>query len=400
LRSVVARTGRLAIVPPRFGDEVIGGAEQALREAAEGLAERGWDVDVLTTCARDHFSWANEYPEGESYEGKLRVVRFPTVLDTSRSERSWIHAAILRGEPVPVELQERWMNDDLRVPSLWHHLLVHADDYRAIAFAPYLFWTTFACGQVAPDRTLLMPCLHDEPEARLDIYGPLFSGARAVWFLSEPERDLARELYELPERHEVLGTGVHVPDSYDPEGFRARHGIDGPFVLYSGRREGAKGWEWMLDAFATAVTRHGIGLKLVTTGTGDVKPPAAVADRVVDLGFVSAKERDDAMAAASAYLQPSALESFSRTAMETWLAGTLLVANGRSDVVRWHCERSGAGLTYEGAEELIAALRFVDAEPDAARALAAGGRQYVLDNYRWDAVLNRLETAIDTWFPA
>src|SRR5690606_14707092 len=104
------RRGRLAIVPPRFGDDVIGGAEQALREAAEGLTERGWEVDVLTTCARDHFSWANEYPPGEEQVGKLRVVRFPTVVDTPRTERAWIHAAILRGEPVPVELQERWMN--------------------------------------------------------------------------------------------------------------------------------------------------------------------------------------------------------------------------------------------------------------------------------------------------
>jgi glycosyltransferase involved in cell wall biosynthesis len=391
--------GRLAFVPPRFGDDVTGGAEAALRESAEGLAARGWDVDILTTCAKDHFSWANEYPEGESQVGPLRVVRFPTVLDTPRAERAALHAAILRGEPVPLELQERWMNDDLRVPALWHHLLVHADEYRAITFAPYLFWTTFACGQVAPDRTLLMPCLHDEPEARLDIFGPLFAGAHAVWFLSEPERDLARELYQLPSRHDVLGSGVHVPESYDPDGFRVRHGIDGPFVLYAGRREGAKGWEWLLDAFAAAVTRYHLDLRLVTLGTGEVRPPADVADRVIDLGFVSPSERDDAFAAATAYVQPSSLESFSRTAMEAWLAGTLLVANARSDVVRWHCERSGAGLTFDGAEELVAALRFVASEPAAARALAAAGREYVLANYQWDAVLDRVEKAIDEWFP-
>jgi glycosyltransferase involved in cell wall biosynthesis len=400
LAGVTERIGRLAFVPPRFGGDVTGGAEAALREAAEGLAGRGWEVDVLTTCARDHFTWANVYPEGEERVGDLRVVRFPTVLDTPRAERAALHAAILRGEPVPVELQERWMNDDLRVPSLWHHLLVHADEYRAVVFAPYLFWTTFACGQVAPDRTLLMPCLHDEPEARLDIFGPLFSGARAVWFLSEPERDLARALYQLPPRHEVLGSGVHVPERYDPDGFRARHGIDGPFVLYAGRREGAKGWEWLLDTFATAVMRHELDLCLVTLGTGEVHPPVGVADRVIDLGFVSSDERDDAFAAASAYLQPSALESFSRTAMEAWLAGTLLVANGAADVVRWHCERSGAGLTFDGAEELVAALRFVAAEPDAARQLAAPGRDYVLANYRWDAVLDRVEAAIEAWFPA
>jgi glycosyltransferase involved in cell wall biosynthesis len=395
----VDRRGRLAFVPPRFGDEVIGGAEAALRETAEGLAERGWDVDVLTSCARDHFSWANEYQPGVEEVGKLRVQRFPTVLDTPRAERASLHAAILRGEPIPIELQERWMNDDLRAPSLWHHLLVHAEEYRAIVFAPYLFWTTFACGQVAPSRTLLMPCLHDEPEARLELFQPLFSGARAVWFLSEPERDLARSIYDLPPRHAALGSGVRVPEAADPDGFRRRHGVDGPFVLYAGRREGAKNWEWLLDAFATAVRRDGLGLRLVTIGTGEVKPPADVADRVVDLGFLAAHERDDAFAAASAYVQPSALESFSRTIMEAWLAGTLVLANERSDVVAWHIERSGAGLTFTSAEELIAALRFVDAEPDAARRLAEPGRRYVLDHYAWDAVLDRLEDALTDWFP-
>ncbi len=65
LRSAgMDRTGRLAFVPPRFGAEVIGGAEAVVREMATGLAARGWDVEVLTTCARDHFTWANEYDGG------------------------------------------------------------------------------------------------------------------------------------------------------------------------------------------------------------------------------------------------------------------------------------------------------------------------------------------------
>jgi len=396
---VVDRSGRLAIVPPRFGDDVMGGAEAALREAAEGLADRGWQVDVLTTCARDHFTWANEYPPGEEQAGKLRVLRFPTVLDTPRAERAWIHAAILRGEPVPVELQERWMNDDLRVPELWHHLLVHADDYRAIAFAPYLFWTTFACGQVAPDRTLLMPCLHDEPETRLDIFGPLFSGARAVWFLSEPERDLARSLYDLPPRHGVLGSGVHVPERYDPEGFRRRHGIDGPFVYYAGRREGAKSWPELVDAYAE-VRRRGLDLTLVTSGVGPVDlPDEHPYDRVVDLGFVSDDERNGAMAAATAYVQPSALESFSRTVLEAFGAGTAVIANGAGAVVRWHLERTGAGITYENRHQLVEALAAVAEHPTAFARLADGARAYVESSYRPDVVLDRVEGLLRDWTP-
>src|SRR5712664_3969271 len=69
--------GRLAFITPRFGDEVVGGSEAVMREAAVGLAGRGWEVDVLTTCARGHYAWRNEYPAGVTHLGGLTLRRFP-----------------------------------------------------------------------------------------------------------------------------------------------------------------------------------------------------------------------------------------------------------------------------------------------------------------------------------
>src|SRR5439155_17702485 len=103
---------------------------------------------------------------------------------------------------------------------------------------------------------ILQPCLHDEPQAHLELFRPLFSGARGLWFNSEPERDLAERIFELPSRHRVVGAGMDVPERYDPTGFRERHGIAGPFILYAGRREGGKRWEWLLDAFAKATLAY------------------------------------------------------------------------------------------------------------------------------------------------
>jgi glycosyltransferase involved in cell wall biosynthesis len=389
----------IAFVPPRYGDEVIGGAEAVLREAAHGLAARGHPVEVLTTGARDHVTWANEYPPGESRDGQVIVRRFPTVISTDRSLRARVEGAILAGHKVTLEYQQLWMNDDVRVPGLYHHLLAHSDRYRAIVFAPYLFWPTFAGAQIDPGRTILMPCLHDEPYARLDLFEPVFSGVRGLWFLSEPERDLARRLFALPPTHEVTGAGVPIPETYDPEGFRRRRGIEGRFIAYAGRREGAKRWEWLLDAFATAVARADLPFSLVTMGFGEIHPPASIADRVVDLGFVDEAERNDAFAAADAYVQPSANESFSRTVMESWLAGTPVLGYGGSEVVSWHIERSGAGLVFDDEAELEQCLRFVAERPDDARRLAARGRGYVLDHYQWPAVLDRMEATLDQWLP-
>jgi glycosyltransferase involved in cell wall biosynthesis len=116
-----------------------------------------------------------------------------------------------------------------------------------------------------------------------------------------------------------------------------------------------------------------------------------MADKVVDLGFVSDEERNDAFAAASAYIQPSRMESFSRTTMEAWLAGTPVITLAASDVVAWHCRRSGGGLTYANRSELAGALQEVSAR---AEELGAAGRRYVIDNYTWPTVLDRMEASL------
>ncbi len=396
---------RIAFVPPRYGPTVVGGAEAVVRQIAHGLADRGWEVEVLTTCARDHYTWANEEPAGASVDrtaagSEVRVTRFPMVLDTPGEERARVEALLHSGVVPPLPDQEAWINDGPRSPELFHHLLDTSDTFRAVVVSPYMFWTTFACAGVAPERTLLRPCLHDEPYARMELFEPVLTGSAAVWLQTEPELDLYHEVSTPPVHTRIVGEGVPVPDRYDPDGFRERHGLGPrPFVLYGGRREGAKGWEGLLHGWADAVRKEDLDLDLVTFGVGPVDPPPDVADRVLDLGFVDDRTRDDAMAAATAYVQPSALESFSRTVMEAWLAGTAVIANGASAVVRWHVERSGAGITYADPLELEQALRFVGEAPELAAALAAPGRDYVLGHYTWPVTLDRMEQSLEEWFP-
>ena len=71
---------KLCFVVPRYGVEVIGGAESGARMLSEHLvAERGWEVEVITTCARDHQSWDNVYLAGDSLVNGVVVRRFPVV---------------------------------------------------------------------------------------------------------------------------------------------------------------------------------------------------------------------------------------------------------------------------------------------------------------------------------
>ena len=60
--AAAGRGPRLAFVVPRYGADVVGGAETLVRGLAEHLAAPGSAVEVLTTCARDHLSWKNVLP--------------------------------------------------------------------------------------------------------------------------------------------------------------------------------------------------------------------------------------------------------------------------------------------------------------------------------------------------
>jgi len=138
----------------------------------------------------------------------------------------------------------------------------------------------------------------------------------------------------------------------------------------------------------------GTELDLVTIGVGRVEVPEELDGRVIDLGFVGADERDDAFAAAVAYVQPSRMESFSRTMMEAWLAGTPVLATAAGDVVAWHCRRSGGGLLFSDRDELVGLLRKVSRSSTEVRAMAERGRDYVMSEYSWETVLDRMEASV------
>ena len=386
--------GKLAFVTPRYGEGVVGGSEAVAREAAHGLAARGYAVEVLTTCARDHYTWENEFPPGASTDGAVTVRRFATVRGGDLARWMVLQERVLEGDDLDGEEELAWVNGRFRVPDLYLHLARSAGGYGAIVFSPYLFWSTLYCIGIAPERSVLMPCLHDEAYASLRVVRAALAGSAVNWFLSEPEHQLGHRLAPLP-RHDVIGAAVDVPEAYDVEAFRERHGLERPFVLYAGRREDGKGWRQVVGGFGAALLRHRLPFDLVTFGVGDPAIPAALETRVVDLGYLPAAEVPSAFAAAEAYLQPSANESFSRTIMEAWLAGTLVIANGASEVVSWHLERSGAGLAYSDELELGECLRFVAEAPKVAAHLAGRGRDYVLSHYTWPKVLDAMERSLE-----
>jgi len=370
-----------------------------MAEAAHRLAARGHHVEVLTTCAKSHFSWANEFPEETFVDGDLNVRRFRTVTKRRRIAISNIEERLSRGDKLTKEQESVWLNERFKVPGLYLYLLAQKNLYDAVIFSPYLFWSTLACSEIVKEKSVIMPCLHDESYAWLDVVKKTLTDASALWFLSEPEHQLGHRVApEMSSLHDVVGAAVTIPESYNPGRFMNEHKLERPFILYAGRREEGKGWNELLKAFSGAIATQRFDIDLVTVGVGNPMIPEGLRDRVLDLGYLSSSELPNAFSAASALVQPSRNESFSRTVMEAWLAKTPVIASAHGEVVTWHCERSQGGLTYADRFELTECINLISNNKELAVRLGENGRSYVLANYTWDKVADKMEDSLFSLF--
>lgn len=388
---------RVAFVVPRYGPEVLGGAETLCRELAENLVAHGSQVEVLTTCALDHFTWRDHHPPGRTEIGGVPVHRFP--VGPRDNDRWWeLHTRIAREEPLGLGDQLEWMAN-----SVWAEgLLDAACDERRYDWAvciPYLFGTTFWVTAERAGPTAVISCLHDEPYARLPAVRAMLASADGCIVLTEGERGLVSALAPAA-RTSLVGVGFDdepTPSEQDVAAFCRRRGIEPGYLLYAGRRESAKGLPELFSHYATLRETTTATPPLALMGSGDMEIPPEIAPHVIDLGFVPSAERSSAYAAASVLLHPSRLESLGMVLLEAWLAGTPAVVNASSPVLREHCAASHGGLWFDGEGEFCEAVRLLLEDRSLRERMARDGREYVRASYSWPVVRRRFHQALAAW---
>jgi len=416
---------KIAFIVPRYGTEILGGAEYHCRLIAERLAERH-QVEVVTTCARDQATWQNEYSEGVDRIRGVTVRRFPNAgtrdVEAFARRTDWICS---NGHTEADEME--WLRQQGPwCPALVDYLRASQATYDALVFFTYRHAPTVLGMRVAPARSILVPAAQDEPALRLSIFRDVFSLPAGVAYNTASERRLLTRTFTIPALVEdTIGCGVDLPQHHayprhqaaasDATGaggdqgadgedrspprfrshltargaiFRRRHRLHGPFALYGGRIETGKGCEELIEYFASYADQGGdaslvlMGVKLM---------PLPEEPFITFAGLLSDTERSQALEAATVVVVPSPVETLSLLALEAFSVGTPVLANARSEVLVDHCLASHAGLFYTDRHEFVECLATLVADERLRAGLGRNGRDYVRREYRWDVVLGKYE---------
>ncbi len=379
---------RVAYLVPRYGVEVIGGAEHAARRLAENLIDAGWTVDVYTTTALDAATWGHAYPEGPTSVNGVTVHRFRSG-ERSADFDTQSQAVLAAPNQARTVDANRWI--DLQGPTCPEALdAAAASDADLVLLYPYLYWPTVHAVRRLGTRTVLHPAAHDEPPIYLPIFKDVFTRTGGLVFMDMAERELTERVVPnvaaVPQA--LIGLGVDPQPGTDDA--RAELGVGhDPFVLCLGRVDELKGTTYLAEWFAAYKTRRPGPTKLVFAGPVNTAPPPH--PDIIVTGPVSETVKWGALREAALLVSPSAHESFSLVLLEAWSVGTPALVDARGAVTAGHCRRAAGGLPFRSYGSFEVEMDRLLADHVLRAHLGEAGRAYVNRWFAWDALIPRYQ---------
>jgi len=375
---------KLAVAVQRYGADINGGAELHARYVAERLARHA-QVEVVTTCARDYVTWRNERPAGVEHVNGIPVRRFPV-----SHERDPLHFGRLSrrvfDEAHSIADELSWLDaEGPASPAMMDYLARSSAELDFVVLFSYRYYHAWHGARRVADKAVLVPTAERDAAVGLGIFGPTFRGVRGVMYNSHEERAMIQAAtgnQSVP--GVVVGIGSEIPQRSEPLRFRKKHNIQKPFAIYVGRIDENKGCKELFDFFLRYAATFPRGLDLVLIGSAIIPVPEH--PRIHHLGFLPDEDKFDGIAASDLLIMPSYFESLSMVALEAWAMGRPVLANGRCDVLKGQCIRSGAGLYYERYEEFAETLYSLESNGPLNARLGRNGRDYFAQHYTWPVI--------------
>jgi glycosyltransferase involved in cell wall biosynthesis len=385
---------KIIIVTPWF-ERFAGGAELLARGMAREFRTRGIAAMVFTTCSLSPYDswWEDHYEPGVYTVAGIETRRFATGKDRTRYER--VVGKLQRGENVTPPEEQDFFSYGINSDSLIDALAGYVDrDYEIIAL-PYFHGLTHSVVNKYPGHISLVPCFHDEPQFYWETTGMLLRNAKHIFFNSPEEKQMTIRQYGLSVGRRIVesvvaGVGVELPvrveEQAEDEAITKR--LPESYFVYAGRKEVGKNVHLLCQWFTAYAEKFRADAKLIFVGGGD-ESLVPSSSHFMDFGFVSEATKQRLIKHSKGVINLSENESFSLVIMEGWLLGVPAIVSARCDVTKNHVRRCDGGLYVADSDEFGLALKYLEAHDAVRRALARNGRQYVLREFSFDAVLSR-----------
>lgn len=397
-----------------------GGAERHLQEISERLVRAGHSVTVLTTDALElELFWARGKARVdasvETHNGVL-IRRFPVFhLPWPRWSFPGVRygMTLLSGLPFDTSPALRRLSRLApRVPGLVRELAETSERYdvvngmnicfEGLLYAAHDYARRMGAAFVLTPLTHLGEGEGDRVRRYYTMRHQIGLSAAADAVLAQNQMEIDFLAAQGVPRAKLVHAGVGVnPDEAlrgNPERFRAKYGIAGPFVFYAGAAAYDKGTFHLVEAMRQ-LWSEGETADLVIAGQVmdgfralyDRLSPSEQAKCHV-LGFIPEEDKRDLFAAGTVFAMPSRTDSIGIVYLEAWLNRKPVIgalAGGVPEVIDDGIDGYlvGFGDVAALAERIALLLR----SPGLAAALGSRGRLKVLERYTWDTVYPRVE---------
>ena len=387
---------KIGFVVPGYGGKMPGGAELEVRQVTDRLHRAGVELEILTTCIKDAGSdWSrNFHKDGtETASNGITVRRF-RVGERNAAAFDAVNAKLMKGMRITPAEEDIFLTEMAECSALYGYMKEHSDEYSLFVFIPYLLCTTYNGTKMFPEKSVLIPCFHDEAYAYISRYKEVFPKAAGMIFNARPESELAERLYGFSKsgtKTIVMGIGMDTDIKPDADAFRKKFGIDSPFIVYAGRKDKGKNVHTLVQYFSEYLKRRDTDLKLVLMGGGSIELPDELVrqKRIIDLGFVDIQDKYNGQAAAEFLCQPSKNESFSLVIMESWLCGRPVLVHSGCPVTRNFVSESDGGLYFGDYFEFEGCTDWMLRNREKATLMGRNGGDYVRSNFAWDVIVEK-----------
>ena len=330
---------KIGFVIPWYADGIPGGAEMELREVASHLHYAGIPVEILTTCVKEFGAdWSeNYYKEGEDSTANGITIRRFKVRKRDTAAFDAVNLKLMNKTPVTAEEEDTFLREMVNSPDLYEYMREKTDAYSLFVFIPYMFGTTYNGAQVCPEKSVLIPCFHDEAYAYLSRFKEVFPKTAGMVFNARPEAELAERLYGFSQsgtKTIVMGIGMDTDIVPDPAAFREKFGVKEQFILYAGRKDEGKNVHTLVKYFAEYLRRH----------------------EDTDLRL---------------------------------LCGRPVLVHEDCAVTRNFASESNGGLYFGNYFEFEGCTDYIISNKDTAWKMGSNGRDYVRKNFDWDVIVDK-----------